>query len=84
MENKVGELTSALQEEENAAMLLDKQAVLKVVNGLRRYRKAAYALLATRYRDGAVDGAMVHRFESEIEDTENLLTFSDELTSSDP
>lgn len=51
---------------EARAMTGDRSAVLEVVSDLRKYRSAARKLLDLRYLDGAVDGAAMASFESEV------------------
>ena len=61
---------SQLEEDERAAMLLDRAAILRIVSALRRYRAASESMLAARYTDGEVDGATLSVFEEEVKGIE--------------
>ena len=63
-------LTSS-QENEREALLLDRDAVIRVVSDLRLYRAAAKRLISVRWGDGACDGACIHAFASQVEDIED-------------
>ena len=66
---KEDELTP-LQQDERDAVLRDREAILRVVSGLRRYRLAVAKLLASRYQGGSVDGVATHELASEVESIE--------------
>ena len=68
------ELTNSQENELEALLMMDREAVIRVVSDLRLYRAAVQRLLSCRYSDGEVDGAMMHEFVctvEEIEDGEN-------------
>ncbi len=60
-----------LQEQERKAMLGDRMAVLRVVGALREYRQAFERLAASRYSDGAADGAAMAAAVSAVSEIEN-------------
>jgi hypothetical protein len=60
-----------LQEQERAAMLGERAAVLHVVSALRTYRAAFERLAASRYSDGAADGAAVAAAMASVSEVED-------------
>ena len=64
-------MTTWLQEQERAAMLGERAAVLRVVGALRTYRAAFERLAASRYSDGAADGAAVAAALASVSDVED-------------
>lgn len=70
MEENIKEELTPLQELEKEALCGDRQAVLRVVSSLRRYRAESKKLLDSRYRDGECDSLSLHEFNEEIEEIE--------------
>lgn len=63
------ELTN-LQADERLALTGYREATLRVVSALRRYRAASKQLLVSRYADGECDAVALGRFESECVEIE--------------
>lgn len=59
-----------LEHDERAALCGDRAAVICIVSALREYRAAVERLLASRYRDGFVDGAATNTLALAREDIE--------------
>lgn len=55
---------------EKRAMLLDRDAVLRVISALRAYREASERLLAARYADGECDAVALSVFEDACREAE--------------
>ncbi len=63
---------SPLQQDERDALCGCRSATIRVVDALRKYREESNKILAARYSDGAVDGAVMFGFLCTLEDIEGV------------